>query len=323
MHKPVLLNEVLKYLNPRPGGVFIDATINGGGHAQAIAERIGSTGKLLGIDRDCEIIKSGSLRSTLNAIPSTLICDSFKNIKTIAEHEGFTNADGILFDLGFSSFHIEESGRGFSFKTDEPLDMRYNRAEGISAAELINSISEDELRSLLYTLGEERYARNIARSIVRERAIHPIDRTRELVVVIEKSVPPRYRYSRIHCATRTFQALRMRVNDELDHVAEGIRGAVALLRTGGPVRTRPNPSERKFVRADRNSSGRTGTRPGGRIAVITFHSGEDRLIKQIFRDFEHSSSITRITKRVVRPSEEERSENPRARSAKLRVAEKI
>ena len=303
MHKPVLLNEVLKYLNPRPGGVFIDATINGGGHAQAIAERIGSTGKLLGIDRDCEIIKSGSLRSTLNAIPSTLICDSFKNIKTIAEHKGFTNADGILFDLGFSSFHIEESGRGFSFKTDEPLDMRYNRAEGISAAELINSISEDELRSLLYTLGEERYARNIARSIVCERAVHPIERAHELAVIIEKSVPPRYRHSRIHCATRTFQALRMRVNDELDHAAEGIRGAAALLRTSEPVRT--------------------GTRPGGRIAVISFHSGEDRLVKQIFRDLEHNSSITRITKRVVRPSEEERSENPRARSAKLRVAEKI
>lgn len=292
MHQPVLLKEVLEYLNPQPGGVFIDATINGGGHAQAIAEKIGKTGKLLGIDRDCVLIEKLKVSSFKFQVSDyTLVCDTFANIKTIAEKEGFTNADGILFDLGFSSFHIDSSGRGFSFKSDEPLDMRYNTREGMSAAELINSISEQELYLLLHTFGEERYARQITQGIVHARMRKFIERTGELVEIIQKSVPPSYRKQRIHCATRTFQALRIRVNDELEHVAKGIRDAVKLLQTHG------------------------------RTAVISFHSGEDRLVKQIYKDLENETIVKRITKHVIKPSREECIQNPRSRSAKMRVVE--
>ena len=287
LHKPVLLNEVLAYLNPREGGVFIDATINGGGHATAIAERIGKEGKLLGIDRDHELIKK------LNASSFVVVCDTFANIKEVAEEQGFTQVDGILFDLGFSSFHVDISGRGFSFLRDELLDMRYDTTTGVTAKDIIGNWTEEKLRSLFVTLGEERYARRIARRIVEERMQKPIETTAELVEIIRTAVPPVYTHGRIHFATRTFQALRMRVNDELEHVAKGIREAISLLCRGG------------------------------RIAVISFHSGEDRLVKEVFRSEEEKGVLKRITKKPVPASEAECEENPRARSAKLRVAERI
>ncbi len=294
MHKPVLLNEVLEYLNPQTGGVFIDATINGGGHSQAIAERIGKSGKLLGIDRDCELVEHLNVSGFRFQVSGfKLVCSTFANIRQIAQEHNFTNADGIVFDLGFSSFHIEEAGRGFSFQRDEPLDMRYNRQEGSPASEIVNTYTQEELQALLFTLGEERYARRIARSITRERERSPLRRTGDLVEAIRKAVPPPYRRGRIHFATRTFQALRMRVNDELEHIAKGIKDACACLK------------------------------PGGRIAVISFHSGEDRIVKTLFRELERESSIKRITKRVARATKEECNANPRARPAKLRVAEKI
>lgn len=294
IHKPVLLREVIEYLNPWPGDTFIDATINGGGHAEAIAERIGKQGKLLGIDRDEELINRLQKHSTTLHIPhSTFIHDTFANIKDVAEAHGFTSVDGILFDLGFSSFHIEQSGRGFSFLRDEPLDMRYDTTSGISARDIINRWPEEKLREILFKFGEERYARRITRRIIEQREREPLNTTEELIEIIRKAVPGSYRRGRIHFATRTFQALRMCVNDELEHVAKGVAGAVSLLATGG------------------------------RIAVISFHSGEDRIVKEFFREEERNAVLRRITKKPVRASATECQENPRARSAKLRVAERI
>lgn len=287
LHKPVLLKEVLEYLDPKPGDVFIDATINGGGHAAAIAERIGKKGKLLGIDRDCELIER------LSALGRQVVCDTFANIQHIAEEQGFTKINGILFDLGFSSFHIEESGRGFSFLRNEPLDMRYNQFEGISARDIVQSWPKDKITNLLYTLGEERYGRRIAERIGEERKRVSIETTDQLVEIIKKAVPSSYRHKSIHFATRTFQALRMRVNDELEHVAKGIAQAISLLASGG------------------------------RIAVIAFHSGEDRIVKELFRQQEKEGIVRRITKKPLRASRLENMENPRARSAKLRVAKRV
>lgn len=291
MHKPVLLQEVIDYLNPQLAGVFIDATINGGGHAEAIAKRIGTTGKLLGIDRDRELVEK--LKDSSASWRIKVVCDTFANIKAVAEANGFAEVNGILFDLGFSSFHIELSGRGFSFLRDELLDMRYDTDSGISAKDVVNGWSEDKLRSILFTLGGERFARRIVRRIVEHRDRQPIETTTELVEIIRKAVPGSYRRGRIHFATRTFQALRMCVNDELEHVAKGIAEAISLLATGG------------------------------RIAVISFHSGEDRIVKELFRKEERNGILRRITKKPIGASMEECRENPRSRSAKLRVAERI
>lgn len=294
VHTPVLLNEILGYLDPQPGGVFIDATINGGGHASAIAERIGNKGKILGIDRDRELIERlKDAGFPPEADRFHLVCDTFANIQQIAKAEGFINVNGVLFDLGFSSFHIEVSGRGFSFLRDEPLDMRYDTDSGASAKDVINQWPEDALRGILFTLGEERFARRIARRIVEHRDRRPIKTTMELVEIIRMAVPGSYHRGRIHFATRTFQALRMCVNDELEHVAKGIAGAVSLLATKG------------------------------RIAVISFHSGEDRIVKEFFREGERNGALRRIVKKPVRAGAMECGENPRARSAKLRVAERI
>ena len=294
VHNPVMLKEVLEYLNPQPGNVFIDATINGGGHAKAITERIGKTGKLLGIDRDREIVEKFSLFTFQFPIQKFIVvCDSFAEIKKIAEREDFVDADGILFDLGFSSFHIESSGRGFSFLRDESLDMRYDPTVGPSAQEIINSWPEENLVHMLFQFGEERYARRIAKRIREERQKKRIETTNRLVEIIRKAVPLRYRQGRIHFATRTFQALRICVNDELEHVAKGVRGALSVIKSGG------------------------------RIAVISFHSVEDRVVKNIFKEYEKEREIKRVIKKPVTPSRDELKEHPRSRSAKLRVIERI
>ena len=293
IHRPVLLKDVIEFLNPQPGGIFIDATINGGGHAVAIADHIGKKGKLLGIDRDHELIEKLKITDYgLRVTDYKLVCDTFAHIKEIAEVSGYTDVNGIVFDLGFSSFHIESSGRGFSFLRDEPLDMRYDVKSGISARDIINRWSEEKLRSILFTLGEERFGRSIVRRIVEQRERHSVETTTELVEIIRKAVPSSYRRGRIHFATRTFQALRMCVNDELEHVAKGIAGAISLLAGGG------------------------------RIAVISFHSGEERIVKELFRQEERNGVLRRITKKPVRASAAECGENPRSRSAKLRVAER-
>jgi 16S rRNA (cytosine1402-N4)-methyltransferase len=288
-----MLHEVLAYLNPQAGGVFIDATINGGGHARAIAERIGETGKLLGIDRDCAIVKTLQASGIGFQISDfTVVCDTFSNIRHNAEENGFRNVDGILFDLGFSSFHIEQAGRGFSFLRREPLDMRYDATNGKTAEDILRTISEFHLQAILREFGEERYAGRIARHIVDARRSRPIQTTDQLVEIIRMAVPGPYRRGRIHFATRTFQALRICVNDELEHVAKGLADAGSVLKAGG------------------------------RLVVLSFHSGEDRIVKNLFRTGEKEGTMRRITKKPVRPQKEEARENPRARSVKLRVAEK-
>ena len=293
MHTPVLLNEILKYLNPRLGDVFIDATINGGGHAQAIAKCINKHGRLLGIDRDCELLHSESLSYKLQATSYKLVCDTFANIQHIAKQHAFANINGILFDLGFSSYQLDESGRGFSFQKDEPLDMRYDTSSGVSAEELLATRSEEELIYIFQEYGEERFSKTIARAIVQTRKRLSIRTTKELVYVVVRAIPARFRKNKIHAATRVFQALRICVNDEYSHISKGISDGAALLG------------------------------PDGRIAVIAFHSGEDRLVKTIFRDLETEGILQRITKKPISPSQKEIHDNPRARSAKLRVGERL
>lgn len=283
MHIPVLAHEVLEYLHPRPGDSVIDATINGGGHAFQLAERIGVTGKLFGIDRDKELVRKSQF---------VVVCDSFANIRKIAEDHGFINVDSILFDLGFSSFHVESSGRGFSFLSDETLDMRYDTDSELSARDIVNQWPEDAIAQVLYEYGEERFSRRIARGMREARKVHAITKTGELVEIIRRAVPMRYRKGRLHFATRTFQALRIAVNNELEHITCGVRDAIELLR------------------------------PGGRICVISFHSLEDRIIKKLFLEKRKETMLSIITKKPITPSKREIRDNPRSRSAKMRVAER-
>ena len=320
MHKPVLLKEAIEYLNPKPGQKFIDATVDGGGHAMAILEKIVPNGKLLGIEWDGELLKYlkfkiENLKLRQNVI---LAQDSYINLKKIAIENGFMDADGILFDLGMSSWHLEEAGKGFTFQKNEPLDMRYGVEKfpisptspkqpfrlrrpgnhqfpnvGLTAEEIINKYSYDELAKILKEYGEERFAKSIAAHIVKARKEKPIKTTYELVEIIKHSAPFWYRQGRIHYATRTFQALRIAVNDELENLKSGLGQAMDILTTGG------------------------------RIAVMSFHSLEDRIVKNFFRTKAKEGVLKIIIKKPIIAGLAEITENPRARSAKLRVAEKI
>lgn len=292
MHIPVLLKEVLDIFDPKPGQVYIDATVNGGGHTQAILERIGSKGKLLGIDWDCELlerIKDKGQR--IKADNLILECDNYANIESIARKYNLDKIDGILFDLGFSSHQLEESGRGFSFLKKEPLDMRYNVHENkYSASTIVNTWPREAIEDILRKFGEERFAGRIAAGIVRARAVRRISASDELADIVERSVPGAGR-GRIHPATRTFQALRIAVNHELENLKQALKSSVGLLR------------------------------PQGKIIVISFHSLEDRIVKNFFREEQKKGVMTILTKKPITASLEERRANSRARSAKLRAAE--
>lgn len=298
IHKPVLLNEVLEYLDPKPGGKFIDATIDGGGHAMAMLDRIGPSGKLLGIERDSELLKQLKLKVKNLKFQDNVILvnDSYANLKRITEGNNFTDADGIIFDLGMSSWHLEEAGRGFSFQRDENLNMRY-RVENfpnITAEEIVNRWSYGELARILKEYGGERFAKRIAAAVMRERKGNPIKTTFQLVEVIKKAVPFWYRYGRrIHYATKTFQALRIAVNDELGNLQKGLAQALEVLRGGS------------------------------KMVVISFHSLEDRIVKNFFRDNERANLLKILTKKPIGPTLLEVKINPRARSARLRVAAKM
>lgn len=293
MHKPVLLQEVLEILNPKLGKKYIDATVNGGGHAMAIIERIGPTGKLLGIDWDCGLIQELGIRNKELGVQNIkLVCDNFSNIAAIAKDHDFIKVDGILFDLGFSSYHIEKSGRGFSFMRDEPLDMRYNpEKNALTAEKIVNEWSGEKLEEILQRFGEERLARRIADGIVRERKVSRIVTTEKLVAIITQSVPRSYARGRLHQATRTFQALRIAVNNELENLAKALKDSIKLLA------------------------------PAGKLIVISFHSLEDRIVKRFFK--ENSSLFHIITKKPMIASRKEIKINPRGRSAKLRVVERV
>lgn len=299
MHIPVLKKEVLEYLNPKSNENFIDGTIGQGSHARAILEKTGPEGKVLGIDRDPEMIKNLefqvfplrgiSRRETSFKFQDRLILvnDSYSNLKEIIKKNNF-KSNGILLDLGLSSWQIENSGRGFSFMKDEPLDMRYNRAAGLTAEEIINKWPEEKIASILKEYGEERFSGKIAGRIVEERRTNSIKTTFQLVALIKKSIPKRFQRGQIHCATRTFQALRIAVNDELNNLKKVLPQTVDILEGGG------------------------------RLVIISFHSLEDRIVKVFFK--ENSQFLKILTKKPITPSFEEIKLNQRSRSAKLRAA---
>jgi len=291
MHIPVLLSEVIKLLDPKENENYIDATLGEGGHTLALLQKTSPAGKVLGIDLDPETLEIAHRK--LHAFGDRLILanDNFKNLEEIIDEKKFKEISGIIFDLGMSSRDVDEAGRGFSFMKDEPLLMNFGSDALLTAEQIVNNWPEDELEKILKLYGEERFARQIVRGIVVARLDKPIKTTFDLVKIIENSVPRFYRHGRIHPATRTFQALRIAVNDELNTIQKGLE--IAL----------------KIVSA------------GAKIAVISFHSLEDRIVKNFFRD--HKDVLKILTKKPVTPAEVEILNNPRARSGKLRVAQKI
>ncbi len=294
MHTPVLLKEVIDFLDPKAGETFIDATVNGGGHSRVIAQRVGAAGRVIGIDWDSDLIKESRIRNKELGIKNIdLVRDTYVNIQKIAEERGMRQADGILFDLGFSSYHVDASGRGFSFLRDEPLDMRYSPEDNeLTAERIVNTWPQEQIADMLWQDGEERWARRIARGIVSARTKKKIVSSRELSEIIVRSIPRAGR-GRIHPATRTFQALRIAVNHELESLEQVLPIACALLA------------------------------PGGRLAVISFHSLEDRRVKTFFREEEKKGTLRMATKKPVCASREEISINLRSRSARLRGAIKL
>jgi 16S rRNA (cytosine1402-N4)-methyltransferase len=290
IHKPVLLKEVIEYLKVGKNKNYVDCTIGEGGHAIEILKRNGPKGKVLGIEIDPELYKKLREEKLERLI---LVNDSYSNLKEIVERENFKKIHGILFDLGISSWHIEKSGRGFSFLRDEPLIMRYDASRGISATEIVNRWPEKEIERILKEYGEERFAKKIAREICKERKKKKIERTLQLVEVIKRAVPKWYLQRRIHFATKTFLALRIAVNNELENLKSGLLQAIDVL-------------ERE-----------------GRLVVISFHSLEDRIVKNFLREKEREGKIKILTKKPIVPSKEEIKQNPRSRSAKLRAALKI
>jgi 16S rRNA (cytosine1402-N4)-methyltransferase len=295
-HVPVLLEEVLEYLNVRPGGVICDATLGLAGHSTAIAKRLGGGGKLIGFDRDPDAMELAKAR--LEEVRGEL-GDAMPEL--VFEPRAFSEAssviapgslDGLLADFGVSSLQLDEAHRGFSFRLDGPLDMRMDTRGGIqggeTAEQVVNQADENDLANLIYEFGEERRSRRIARAIVRAR---PITTTAQLAQIVSAAAPP-MKGDKIHPATRTFQALRIRVNNELGEIQSLLESAGSLLKSGG------------------------------RLVLISFHSLEDRLVKDAFREFGRSGEFEVLTKKPVVAGEEEQMRNPRSRSAKMRAAEK-
>lgn len=304
VHTPVFLNKVLEIFNPQPGQVYVDATVNGGGHARALADRVGESGRVIGIDLDEDLIKRLRSRSEQEGRKNIeLIHGNYANLGDTLERLGYAHVDGILFDLGFSSYHVDGSGRGFSFLRDEPLDMRYDPERNeLTAEQIINTWSEPAIEDIIRTLGQDRYSRRIASRIVSERKKKRIGTTAVLAEIIRRGIPrqslTRSRLAKptarqVHPATRTFQALRMAVNDELGNIERGIGAATAKLN------------------------------PEGKIIVISFHSLEDRIVKLFFQKLKGEGVFEILTPKPLKPSVSEISINPRARSAKLRAARKI
>ena len=293
IHKPVLLNEILEFLNPKQGDVFIDGTANGGGHTLALWEKVKPTGKILAIDKDREIVEELKKKVRKDGKNIQVVSDSYANLKNIVDQKEFGKISGILLDLGYSSFHIDISGRGFSFQKDEPLIMRYESdikaGEDLTAYEVVNSFSENEIADIIYKYGEERASRKIAKRIVLIRKQKKIETSSELAEIIADVFFKKN--SKIHPATKTFQALRIFVNNELGDLEKVLPQMHEILKKGG------------------------------KVAVISFHSLEDRIVKNFFKNNKDKFKI--ITKKPIIADKEEIRENPRARSAKLRIVEKI
>jgi len=292
MHEPVLKNEVMDWLRPSAGQTVIDCTAGYGGHAEEILERVGSDGHLVGIDRDPDAIVASRERLKRFGPSVILVCDNYRNIAHIAARLKLERIDAILIDCGVSSPQIDRAERGFSFMADGPLDMRMDPTQGARLSDILRQSTEAELADTIFEYGQERYSRRIARAIKLAIKSGHLRGTKDLADAIRASVPPPYRRGPIHPATRTFQALRIRVNDELESLREAVKSGVRALS------------------------------PGGRIAVISFHSLEDGIAKREFRAAAAEGLGVILTKKPLETSEEEADRNPRARSAKLRVFEK-
>lgn len=305
-HVPVLLEAVIKYLAPVPGGIYVDGTLGGGGHAAAILAAAGPSARLIGIDRDPAALALAGAR--LQAHGNVTLCrGNFRHLEQVLDEHDIGAATGILLDLGVSSLHFDQPERGFSYQFDGPLDMRMDPDHDLTAADIVNEWSVGQLTQIFRELGEERWASRIAKFIADTRTRRPLTRTDELVAVIKAAIPAGARRRGPHPARRTFQALRMAVNDELGALAAGITAAVRRLQ------------------------------PGGRLVIISFHSLEDRLVKHEFRRLSTDCScgpgapctcdrrrlLKVLTPRPVGPDEAERTKNPRARSAKLRAAQRV
>jgi 16S rRNA (cytosine1402-N4)-methyltransferase len=306
-HSPVMLSEVITILQLQPGKIYLDCTLGGGGHAYHILQHISPSGYLIGIDRDQAVLKIARKRLALFRERTSLFRGNFISIKKILARLKIKKVDGIFFDLGVSKYQLANEARGFSFKRDGPLDMRMDDREHMSAAQFVNELPLEELERLIFVYGEERWAAKIAQEICRFREKRPLIRTLELVKIIMDAIPPPYRPKRIHPATKTFQALRIAVNKELESLKLAIPIAVNSL-----------------VR-------------GGRICFISYHSLEDRIVKQTFKLLEkgclcspgisacacgRKAQIKILTRRPITPTGSEVAKNPSARSAKLRAAEK-
>jgi 16S rRNA (cytosine1402-N4)-methyltransferase len=306
-HIPVLAKEALAFLAPKPGGTYVDGTVGLGGHSQAILEKIQPGGLLIGIDRDKESLEKAQARLKSFGESCRLFHDNYKNLPLILNNLGANSVDGILLDLGVSSYQLLSPERGFSFQSDVMLDMRMDRTQQWTAADLVNNMPEDELADAIYNYGEERFSRRIASAIVKERQNAPITRCSQLAAIVSRAFKIRG-HRAIHPATRTFQALRIAVNEELKGLEELLIDAFSFLK------------------------------PGGRMAVIAFHSLEDRIVKRAFRKLagqcicdappelcvcSRETIANLLTTRPITPSPEELAINARSRSAKLRAAERI
>ncbi len=306
-HRSVLLAECIEALAIRPDGIYVDGTAGGGGHSAAIASHLES-GHLIAIDQDEAAIEAAGKRLAPFGERAVVVRSNFSELERVVHEQGYEQIDGLLLDLGVSSYQLDTAERGFSYSADAPLDMRMDKRKALTAYEVVNTYSEAALKKILYDYGEERFAPSIAAAIVRERARKPIETTSELSELIKRSIPPFAREGGHHPAKRSFQAIRIEVNGELAIIEPTIRTAVSLLR------------------------------PGGRLAIITFHSLEDRPVKQTMADLARGCTCPKefpvcvcgrkpvvrvITRKPILPSAKELEENPRSRSAKLRVAEKL
>ena len=306
-HKPVMLKEVLAYLQPKSGGYYVDGTLGGGGYTEAIAKAAGSEGKVLAIDLDEAAIKNTAEKKFNNVV---LVQDNFRNLKEIIANNFSAGQlfDGFVLDLGLSSFQLADRRRGFSFREDTPLDMAFASAGASERTQdLINNSREEELIKIIFNFGEEKHARRIAKGIVEQRRLKKITTTGELAEIVKRAVPRRLWSAHVHPATKTFQALRIAVNQELESLEKVLPQALAALKSGG------------------------------RMVIISFHSLEDRIVKDFFRQESraclcppeipvcacgHHATLKIVTKKVITPDAEEVKNNPRSRSAKMRVAEK-
>ncbi len=307
-HRSVLLDECIEGLNIRPDGIYIDGTAGGAGHSSVIASHLGAGGKLFALDQDITAVKVATERLSPFGERAEVVHTNFSSLADVCRERGIEHIDGLLLDLGVSSYQLDTAERGFSYRADAPLDMRMNVEAPLSAYQVVNEYSEDALRRILYEYGEERFSSRIAANMIRARELTPIKTTGELVEIVKKSVPASSGKGGHHPAMRTFQALRIEVNAELDVIAPAIKSAVSLLN------------------------------PGGRIVIITFHSLEDRIVKQTFAsltggctcppDFPvcvcgNKPKIKLVNRKPILPSARELAENPRSHSAKLRIAEKL